>query len=222
MLKTLAPFLIIIFVLAVIKALLGKSAQKAPTDFPYEKTDTLLTPAERSFFGVLEQALDGTARVFAKVRVGDILKVSRGLNRSKYTSALNRINMKHVDFVICKNDDLSILGAIELDDRSHQKTARKQRDTFIDQAFTAAQVPLLRIPAKQSYPIEEVSRLLSENFGLILKGEISEPPINETIDPVCPQCGEEMVKRKANKGQHAGKMFWACSTFPKCRQVVPI
>ena len=69
MLKTLAPFLIIIFVLAVIKALLGKSAQKAPTDFPYEKIDTLLTPAERSFFGVLEQALDGTARVFAKVRV---------------------------------------------------------------------------------------------------------------------------------------------------------
>ncbi|MCF6253605.1 MAG: DUF2726 domain-containing protein, partial [Thiomicrorhabdus sp.] len=114
---------------------LGKSAKKVPTDFPYERIDALLTPAERSFFGVLEQSLDGTARVFAKVRVGDILKVSHGLNRSKHTSALNRINMKHVDFVICENDDLSILGAIELDDSSHQKTARKQRDSFIDQAF---------------------------------------------------------------------------------------
>lgn len=44
----------------------------------------------------------------------------------------------------------------------------------------------------------------------------------ETAAPVCPKCKAVMVKRQASKGPHAGKFFWACSTFPKCRQVVEI
>ncbi len=33
----------------------------------------------------------------------------------------------------------------------------------------------------------------------------------------CPTCGNEMVLRTARKGDHAGKKFWGCSAFPKCR-----
>jgi len=40
----------------------------------------------------------------------------------------------------------------------------------------------------------------------------------ERIDaPVCSLCGAPMVPRTANKGEHAGKPFYGCSTFPKCR-----
>jgi restriction system protein len=40
--------------------------------------------------------------------------------------------------------------------------------------------------------------------------------------PSCPQCGSIMVLRTARKGDNAGKSFWGCSTFPKCRETRPV
>ena len=34
---------------------------------------------------------------------------------------------------------------------------------------------------------------------------------------ICPKCGSELVLRTANKGKNAGKCFWGCSGFPKCK-----
>ncbi|HEV7927532.1 MAG TPA: restriction endonuclease [Verrucomicrobiae bacterium] len=33
----------------------------------------------------------------------------------------------------------------------------------------------------------------------------------------CPKCESEMVMRMATKGLGAGKQFWGCSTYPRCR-----
>lgn len=44
------------------------------------------------------------------------------------------------------------------------------------------------------------------------------PVLESTV--LCPKCGAAMVLRTAKKGEHAGKQFWGCSAFPKCRGVV--
>ncbi|MBR3447258.1 MAG: topoisomerase DNA-binding C4 zinc finger domain-containing protein [Oscillospiraceae bacterium] len=36
-------------------------------------------------------------------------------------------------------------------------------------------------------------------------------------DRKCPRCGAELVLRTAKKGNNAGKQFYGCSAFPKCR-----
>ena len=36
---------------------------------------------------------------------------------------------------------------------------------------------------------------------------------------VCPWCGRELVLRTAKKGSNAGKEFYGCSGFPKCRYI---
>lgn len=36
---------------------------------------------------------------------------------------------------------------------------------------------------------------------------------------LCPRCGSELVLRKATKGANAGKSFYGCSAFPKCRYI---
>lgn len=36
---------------------------------------------------------------------------------------------------------------------------------------------------------------------------------------LCPKCGGEMVLRAIRSGENAGKKFWGCSQFPKCRAV---
>lgn len=36
---------------------------------------------------------------------------------------------------------------------------------------------------------------------------------------LCPKCGSEMLLRETKKGENAGKQFWGCSAFPKCRTI---
>ena len=38
--------------------------------------------------------------------------------------------------------------------------------------------------------------------------------------PLCPRCGCTMVKRKAAKGPNAGKEFYGCANYPKCRGII--
>lgn len=45
------------------------------------------------------------------------------------------------------------------------------------------------------------------------------PPFTQEQKRYCPRCGKEMVLRTAKKGENAGKQFWGCSGFPKCRYV---
>jgi hypothetical protein len=117
----------------------------------YEPVPTLLTPAERSFFGVLQKALASDYQVFVKVRLADIVRPARNPSRSGWQSAFNRITSKHVDFVLCDLASLSVVGVIELDDRTHEKFERGVRDGLVDSALSDAGIPVLRVPASKSY-----------------------------------------------------------------------
>ena len=39
---------------------------------------------------------------------------------------------------------------------------------------------------------------------------------------MCPKCEREMVLRTASKGPGAGKEFWGCSGYPRCRFTMPL
>jgi restriction system protein len=38
-----------------------------------------------------------------------------------------------------------------------------------------------------------------------------------TQAPACPTCSQPMLRRTARKGANAGKDFWGCSGYPRCR-----
>lgn len=160
--------------MGVLKAILA-SKKVEGTNYPYQAIPNLFTPAERSFLGVLDQAIDAEYRVFGKVRVADVMSVTKGMTRSEWRKAFNRIQSKHFDFVICRASDSSILLLIELDDKSHKKTSRMERDDFIERATEAAGIPLLRIPCQRSYSTHEVSSLIATHLPKIEKA-------NKTLD----------------------------------------
>ena len=39
---------------------------------------------------------------------------------------------------------------------------------------------------------------------------------------LCPKCGGQMVMREVKKGDNAGKQFWGCSNYPRCRGIINI
>jgi len=40
--------------------------------------------------------------------------------------------------------------------------------------------------------------------------------------PPCPRCNSPMTRRVATRGPDAGKSFWGCSAFPRCRGTRPV
>ncbi len=63
----------------------GSSAKDDSSALGYRKKGPLLTPAERSFYGVLLQAIDSDKYcVFGKVRVADLLEPQPSRNRSQW------------------------------------------------------------------------------------------------------------------------------------------
>ena len=54
------------------------------------------------------------------------------------------------------------------------------------------------------------------------KTEAHPEPATDDEVVKCPRCGAPMVKRKAVNGKNAGKCFYGCSAYPKCRGIVPI
>ena len=215
-----------IAVLVVVLVALGKRPQRAKQaveeTFPYERRKTLFSPAERSFLGVLERAVGDETRVLGKVRLADLIDVHKGLSKGVRQGALNRIRSKHVDFVLCDVSSAAPLCGIELDDGSHERTDRKKRDAFVQRAFEAAGLPLLRFPARQGYSLEEVRRALEPVLPALnasTAGARLEP--SHPTSPPCPACGADMVEREAKRGTNAGDTFWGCSNYPRCRTTLP-
>jgi hypothetical protein len=125
-----------------------------PNSLPYSNRKLYFSAAERSFYELLRRmAPDHT--VFAKVRMCDVIAVSQG----RKAAPPNGIQSKHLDFLIC-DATLAPVVAIEFDDSSHARADGKARDQFVDAALAAAEVPIVRIPARRSYAVEEIRRLI--------------------------------------------------------------
>jgi len=87
----------------------------------YRKKEALFSTAELRFLASLDEAVSDRYRVFGKVRVADVISPAKGTNRSDWQVAFNRISAKHFDYILCSKDDLGVVAAVELDDKSHSQ-----------------------------------------------------------------------------------------------------
>lgn len=140
--------------------------RRTGTSFPYERQPRFLSPAERSFYGVLCQVVTDDQVVIVKVRLADLIKVESGGRRRDFWRYFNKIQGKHVDFVVCDRATMEPVYCVELDDRSHQANRRQERDTFVDRALEAAEVRLVRVPCKKGYSLDEVKQMLGMTLGV--------------------------------------------------------
>lgn len=137
----------------------AKKNQKAADKedlFPYIKQSHLLSPAELSFYHTLKLGLIDQCDINIKIRLADLLSVHDGLDKSRWWKAFNQLKAKHIDFVLTDKMTSQIFCAIELDDKSHQQTARIKRDAFVDKACQAAKLPIIRFDAQASYSSSEI------------------------------------------------------------------
>lgn len=212
---------------ALIRSLFGHTRGPVEPVLPYRLRDDFLSPAERSFYGVLRLAIGSEWVVCPKVGLKDLFYVPGGPGDQ---SSRNRIAQKHVDFVICIASSMEPQVAIELDDASHSRTNRIERDDLVDAVCGAAGLSLEHFAAHKQYSVEEIRTRLAPHLGTSIN--TSKPPADslrngprsETStpqgNPICPKCGVPMILRTGTKGQYAGRQFYGCPNYPNCRQII--
>jgi hypothetical protein len=216
-----------------------KSTNKVADEvFPYALRDDFLSPSELSFYKILRIVMPNEFVIFTKVALKDIFFVTEK-DRSKQSTYMNKISKKHVDFLVCNAESMKPICGIELDDTSHERQDRVIRDKFVNQVFKNAQLPLIRYTNKRSYVLSEVEGKLQAIISLSKKEEHFQtlkmekklqenvnstinPTVNSTINPTCPKCHTPFVLRSAKSGKHAGKPFYGCTNYPKCRETLEI
>lgn len=208
---------------ALIQSWLTGEKVEPDTKLPYRLRDDFLSPAELNFYRVLQTAVSDWAIVFTKINLGDLFFASTG-DFSQNRVYRNKIDRKHVDFLLCDPQTVKPILGIELDDKSHQQKERQERDVFVDAVFVVADLPLARVKVRQGYPTEKLNLYLRKIAGL---GEASsiveERAVLQTAvatAPICPKCGVELIPRTAKSGQNKGNKFWGCPNYPQCRTVV--
>ena len=152
------PFWVVLVI--IVAAILLMRMWAGPGKLPYLARGQLVTKSELRFYKSLVKAVQDDWEIFAMVRIADLLRVESGIkNRRKW---LNKILAKHIDFVLCDPGTLEPMVCIELDDPSHNRPDRIERDLFVNQAFESAELPLLRIPTQPSYRSREIRELIDE------------------------------------------------------------
>ena len=109
--------------------------------------DMLMTPREQHFYRALLKHTDRKRWLLCpQVRVADIASLAPHIRpRSRTWWQLFRMASQwHCDVVIVDIHTFAIIGAVELDDASHQKKHRIRRDILLEEVLRQAGIPLLR------------------------------------------------------------------------------
>jgi hypothetical protein len=132
----------IVFIVGILfLGLLLEKPQKA--GYAYRRRNCVMTKSEHALFDLLNQTVGNKYYVFPQVHLPTIL--DHMVKGQSWIGAFRHINQKSVDFVLCDKINSSPILAIELDDRSHERPDRIERDHEVERIFTGADMPLLRL-----------------------------------------------------------------------------
>lgn len=149
-----AGFAVVIAV-GFLKEKINGKFSRAKKSYQYERKDSILTPAERECFNALLAVVGNEYYIFAQVHLSAL--VNQKYAAQNRNAAFWHINGKSVDFVLCDKAGVSRL-AIELDDRSHERPDRQERDAEVERILKGAGIPLLRLENHGIINIEELSQ----------------------------------------------------------------
>jgi len=140
---------------------------------------------EKSFFIALQKALGTGYLIFAKIRVRDIIQPKKGESRPVGITRLDSGQDHLFDFLICENESLSIVCAVQLHDKS--QASRLKGEDPLHSICNNVGLPLVSFEKNTNYPESEIRARLSKALAkepLILaeSGGRKEPRISNLDD----------------------------------------
>ncbi len=171
MLITLAVIVGIIIIAGAVLSEYSKSETVAPEKFQYKYKSKpyLMTYVENKCYHAIVQAVNDKYYVFPQVHLSAI--IDHKVEGQSWKGAFSHINQKSVDFVLCDKHYISPKLAIELDDKTHERPDRIDRDGEVERVLQQAGLPLLRIENNGGFNVLEIGKKID---GLLATPEKSQ------------------------------------------------
>lgn len=111
--------------------------------YSYLSRASPMTKTEGEFFFKLDRLVSDRYYIFPQVHLSSIF--DHRVEGQEWKYAFRHINGKSVDYLLCDKKSLMPTYAIELDDYTHDRSDRRERDTEVERIFLDAKLPLVRI-----------------------------------------------------------------------------
>lgn len=138
----------------------GFGIEEEKRKYEYKRKDFFLTRAEHECYDALVSAVGQEYYVFAQVHLPTI--VDNKVIGQNWRAAFKHISEKSVDFVLCDKDYISPKIAIELDDSTHERPERRERDVEVERILKDAGLPLLRLDNHGRFDPAELAQKIRE------------------------------------------------------------
>jgi very-short-patch-repair endonuclease len=147
----------IIIVIGVVAGLLRNKIdiQDEKPKYDYKRRNFFLTQAEHECYDALIHVVGQEYLVFAQVHLPTLL--DNKVVGQNWNAAFRHINQKSVDFVLCDKAYISPKLAIELDDKTHERPERQDRDREVERILKGAGMPLLRLENHGKFSSQELA-----------------------------------------------------------------
>ena len=111
-------------------------------EYEFTRRDYIMTPAEMSLFRRLEKIAGDRYYVFPQIHLSSLL--DHTVKGQNWEHALSTIQRKSIDYALVDKVSLKTIYAVELDDSTHDRPDRKERDVKVEQYLLDAGIPLVR------------------------------------------------------------------------------
>lgn len=137
---------------------------KKKSTYRYKRKEFFMSRPEHLFFDVLVSIVGDRYYVFSQVHLSTIL--DNKVKGQNWRGAFRHIDEKSVDFVICDKAYIKPLLAIELDDSSHERAGRQDRDAEVERIFKEVGLPLLRLANQNQYNKDEIRNQIFQALNI--------------------------------------------------------
>lgn len=192
----------------------GKNA-----NLPFRLREPFISADHLKFYVVLKEIMAERFTILVKVSLGEIVTVARPNENVQF---YNRIFRKNVDFLLSEPQDLRPVMGVQLV-KSQGREDTQHSESFIQDVFAAAGLPLVCVPLSDTYSLSELSPLFELAMLKVQKAQKARAMNPETeFAPICPKCGISMVLRIYREGPKAGSRYYGCLNAPECAETVQV
>ena len=136
------------------------NSQIKKSQYKYYAKSYVMTSRENECFKILNEIFSSKWFVVPQVHLSALLDYRvKGQN---WNAAFRHINGKSVDFVLIGKESYKVICAIELDDSTHSRSDRIERDVEIERMFKEARIPLARISKFESMTKPEIAKVVTD------------------------------------------------------------
>jgi len=152
--------IIVITILSSPKEFFKGGGTREKPKYKYMRKQFFLTRAEHECYDALVAAVGNEYYIFAQVYLPTFL--DNKVKTQNWRAARAHIDRKSVDFMLCDKVYISPKLAIELDDKSHERPDRQERDREVERILSNAGVPFLRLKNRGTFKTEEIAERIKQ------------------------------------------------------------